>query len=409
MLQRRGLETALEENGLFMVKFIKGYKNEASGRASMQTVLSERQVLSLKKYIHAKHPEQSELARSEILAKAVHQVIDRQLPGFPEGVKSELRVKLLRQVVGRRPLGTEDIFQACLGLDLARAELIEPFADWVGERLERAVDGRELREAAALAASGARPSLALLASPQAEAAAAAEAAAWPGIAPPGRIGLPARLRKALRAGTAIPLPAAIACCLALFGLLLFAHRPAAEHPAGMGLPAGLAELPPSYHRPPAMEAIDLPDSGLPAEFSYTAVNSVKLRQYLRGRSSILAEKPYFTAILETSQRYNVHPLLLFAIAGQEQGFVPSDAEQAERIANNPFNVYHSWKEYNTDIRDSATIAAKLLIKLNRDRPGDKHPIAWINQTYAEDPNWWKGVTAIFETLKQVTGIAEVHT
>jgi hypothetical protein len=80
--------------------------------------------------------------------------------------------------------------------------------------------------------------------------------------------------------------------------------------------------------------------------------------------------------------------------------VPSTHERAERIAGNPFNVYGSWESYNTDIDDSASLAARLVAKRLADRPDDVDPIRWINSSYAEDPDWWKGVSWFFEDMKK---------
>jgi len=114
----------------------------------------------------------------------------------------------------------------------------------------------------------------------------------------------------------------------------------------------------------------------------------------------LADEPYFTTIISVADEYNLHPFLLFAITGQEQGFVPRTHKKAEKIANNPFNVFHSWEEYNTTISESSIIAAKTIINLSQERPEDTHPLQWVNRKYAEDPNWWKGVAAIFERMEK---------
>ena len=80
--------------------------------------------------------------------------------------------------------------------------------------------------------------------------------------------------------------------------------------------------------------------------------------------------------------------------------MPKDQKQAKQIANNPFNVFGSWESYNTTIEVSADIAAKTVKNISRRRPGDDHPIQWLNQTYAEDPEWWTGVTWLLNTMRQ---------
>jgi hypothetical protein len=165
-------------------------------------------------------------------------------------------------------------------------------------------------------------------------------------------------------------------------------------------PAPVSRLQPPIIVNPAIPPKTLAVNGLPAELRYTEVNRSRLLKYLRSKSSLLAERPYFEAIMSTAEKMNIHPLLLFAITGQEQAFVPKDHKQAKRIANNPFNVFHSWKEYNTTIEQSANIAARTILRISKDRPEGKDALTWINREYAEDPNWSKGVRSIMEAMKR---------
>jgi hypothetical protein len=142
--------------------------------------------------------------------------------------------------------------------------------------------------------------------------------------------------------------------------------------------------------------------GLHEELKYQAVDEDKLKKWLDRKDSMLAEEPYFTAILETSKKYDIHPVLMFAIVGQEQAFVPRSGAEAKKIANNPFNVYGSWEKYNTNIYDSSRLAARTIIESSRNRPAYVNTIKWINRRYAEDPNWWNGVSSLFDQIKKET-------
>lgn len=110
------------------------------------------------------------------------------------------------------------------------------------------------------------------------------------------------------------------------------------------------------------------------------------------------EEPYFSTIIYTSRAFDLNPLILFAIAGHEQGFVPQSHPKAKKIANNPYNVFQSWQIYNTDIKDATEIACRTIINLSKDRPAFMNPFIWLNGRYAEDPSWWRGVQAIFNRL-----------
>ena len=149
---------------------------------------------------------------------------------------------------------------------------------------------------------------------------------------------------------------------------------------------------------------NIPDV-LPQELKYVDINTDKLRNWLDSRNSILSDEPYFSTIISTAKKYDINPCLLFAITGQEQSFVPRSDKNAYMIANNPFNVYHSWYEYNTQIGDSVAIACGTVINLSKGRPLTVNPIAWMNTRggrggYAEDGNWWIGVTRFFDAIRR---------
>ncbi|MFL0198070.1 hypothetical protein ACJDU8_21250 [Clostridium sp. WILCCON 0269] len=141
-----------------------------------------------------------------------------------------------------------------------------------------------------------------------------------------------------------------------------------------------------------------PNKYLPQYLKYQRVDTYKLKAFLNNRNSLLCNDPYFSTIMNTAKEFNLNPILLFAITGQEQNFVPVDTPNAYKIANNPFNVYHSWQEYNTNINDSSRIAANTIINLSENRPEENNPFMWIGKKYAEDVNWGSGVQCIFEEI-----------
>lgn len=142
------------------------------------------------------------------------------------------------------------------------------------------------------------------------------------------------------------------------------------------------------------------DERLMPVLGYRQIDENSLINVLSKRGSLLSVEPYFSSIIQASHEYDINPLLLFAITGQEQSFVPENAKNARLIANNPFNVYGSWQIYNTNILDSARIAAKLVATLSENRPLSIDPIVWINTKYAEDKRWHIGVTKLLEELNR---------
>lgn len=137
-------------------------------------------------------------------------------------------------------------------------------------------------------------------------------------------------------------------------------------------------------------------------FHYVPLNYIALRNYLLlERQSTLVNDTYLNEIIILAKLNDIDPLLLLAIIGQEQGFVPMTSTLHETIVNNPYNVYHSWQNYNTSLLDTTQIAINLLKKRLSEKPAYTSPLTWVNIIYAEDPNWSTGVTLIYDKLNEV--------
>ncbi|MEK6264725.1 MAG: hypothetical protein N2B06_08160 [Clostridium sp.] len=149
----------------------------------------------------------------------------------------------------------------------------------------------------------------------------------------------------------------------------------------------------------AANEIPVVNAHLSAYLMYKDVNIRNLKDFLESKNSLLAQEPYFSTILSVSKDFNVNPLVMFAITGQEQSFVPKSNDNAYKIANNPFNVFNSWKKYNTNIEDTTTIAARTLVNLSKNKPDNIDGLTWINRKYSEDQNWSKAVRSIFKQIE----------
>jgi hypothetical protein len=145
--------------------------------------------------------------------------------------------------------------------------------------------------------------------------------------------------------------------------------------------------------------IPLLNEHLPDYLMYKTVNVSNLKDFLKSRNSLLVEEPYLSTIIAVSKDFNLNPLVMFAITGQEQSFVPKNSESAYEIANNPFNVFNSWKKYNTNIEDTSKIAARTIVNLCKNRPANMDAFTWVNRKYSEDQDWSKAVRSIFKQLE----------
>ncbi|WP_052350406.1 hypothetical protein [Paenibacillus gorillae] len=366
--------------------------------AEKDYVLSPSDVSSIRRYVQHKYAAMPQEKKAEIIADAINRTIHRQLPAFDDEVKRSLTASLIRQIVVERqmPVRTDDIFEACLNLNREEASVREPLRKWIEQqasaslspdRFDSLMD--ELASPEPLHGRRSHVAWERLKSMLGDMEALSVQSGSGALAEV--INLPMPNKKLMPATRIRPAVYALLCLLLFGATLAYGWSAASSRSAGK-----TAEQPSEPAVPLVKPVID----GLPAELRYTEVDQKKLAVYLKGKSSVLAEQPYLGAIITAAEQFDIHPLILFAITGQEQAFVPTTNKQAKQIANNPFNVFHSWQEYNTTIDDSATIAARTIFNLSKGRPADVDPFTWINRKYAEDPGWSKGVRTIFGTMKR---------
>ncbi|KIL51352.1 hypothetical protein KP77_08640 [Jeotgalibacillus alimentarius] len=317
-------------------------------------VLSKEKIAGVQKYLLKKYPEASSKKRAALLSQTLHQMITRSLPDFKE--EEAVRVKLFEKMIQGG------------NMQLSRYDLAEAAVPYISKaQLEAWLQHHNLEEQAADLFYADDPEMEIEEIEEIEEEMTGE-------------------RKPLRVRPYLLSTALIAGICILF--IMLSPDTAVETESS---PAAS-----QYHQ---VEPIyQGPVNELPEELQFTMIDQEGLKSWLQQRDSMLAEEPYFSAIYQAAHDFNIHPYLLFAITGQEQGFVSVNHPEAEEIANNPFNVFHSWKDFNTSIEESSEIAARTVVNLSKERPDGANPIQWINRKYAEDPNWWKGVTSIFEKM-----------
>lgn len=360
-------------------------------------VLSPTDVRNIRSYVQHKYGSMPQEKRAEIVADAVNRIIHKQLPNFETSLKRSITATLIRTAVMERqgPVRADDIFEACLSLDRSNDSIYDPFHEWMEDQLriscqkpvmQRILDKLKIDEQSSNEASGTQwdQLYGLLKAEGVQPLLVIEAAEPAEII---SLNAPRSLTVIQRLRTRVAMYSAL-CIFLVAASLLYGWSLAKPSPQILQPPAATKPL------QPVKDPID----GLPAELRYQTIDHSKLINYLDKKSSILAEKRYFDAIVAAAKAFDIHPVLLFAITGQEQGFVPKTNKQYLEIANNPFNVFHSWQEFNTTIEQSAEIAARTIFNLSKDRPAETDPFTWINRKYAEDPKWSDGVRSIFSSI-----------
>ncbi|SCY43102.1 glucosaminidase domain-containing protein [Alkaliphilus peptidifermentans] len=348
-------------------------------------IILKDDIIKLRQYIHKKYPHYDNHKRALVLGNAIRSIVDKNLSGFPRQYRSSIRERLLSQslLTGQEGIFLYDVLQTTLSMDIEEDSFFDEVSTWVNSHVTTPIDSHTIKEyhfkklqAHTYEINPLFDSNTSILISNTDAIYCKEIA--PSPVADDSTAIDPSSKHTLR------------YVLALFFSLIIIGQltipmPKADEPS----PLIIIEEPITYVY-----------SHLPAHFYYKEIDTTKLKLYLNTRDSLLAEEPYFSAIIEVSKEFQLNALILFAIAGHEQGFVPKNHPSAEKIANNPFNVFNSWQSYNTDIYDTSAIAARTIINLSKDRPEEIEPFKWINRRYAEDENWWIGVTSIYNRLEQ---------
>lgn len=353
---------------------------------SKKEVVSRNRIKVIKEKINAAYPNATPKQRAHYLARTIHTLIERSLPNYSKETKKNVRMELLKRKLSPNSLtiNANDVVEASIEL-VTLEELNEELPLWVKSEIDVEIDILETY-------------IANLLSEKVEKDVAVT------IEVPKPTKLPIYNQTiSTKAQTDENKPqinkwyllAAIIAFIIAIPIVQTIEKPSTEIIENSQVKTVNEE--PVVAEETESKVIEPND--LPSYLQYQPINEENLQAWLIERDSMLADEPYFSTIMGVADEYNIHPLLLFAITGQEQGFVAKSNKNASKIANNPFNVFHSWEDFNTDILDSSQIAARTINRLSKDRPEGVHPIKWINRQYAEDPNWWVGVNSIFKQLE----------
>ena len=348
-------------------------------------ILTPRELQTIRTYVQHKYAS-TPGRQPEVFADAIRQVLLREMPELGWALRQSVATNLIRtRVLGSgRTVSTEDIWRACLD-ELPHPETAEIRAllSWAQKHVQGTLTEEQLRAIIVTTSDN----------------------GWATVQHAAASSTAADVERTVEAG-ALPgwlwqwpkLTYGLLSLLVVAGAALYSNALLPAAPAAPVLPDVLQLREPLVYSYQPL----LPDgvvNELPADLRYSKIDEESLRMYLENRGSLLTDEPYYGTLMDTAWRYDIHPLLLFAITGQEQGFVPRDQPDAARIANNPFNVYHSWQIYNTTIADSAEIAARTVLRWARERPPEMDALTWVNRKYAEDLKWAAGVRRLFDTMR----------
>lgn len=361
-------------------------------------IISPTEVMALQEHLKKQYPNYTNLQRAQLFAKTIHQRLDNILCAFDTDLQKQIKFTLLRNSVQQAnfSINALDIVNTYRHLEanIPNAPVLtaEPLMHWLNQNYHKTLSVSDITALTQLlnqdTTLSALPTTSVLKEPF-----SLSKKAW-------QEKLYQTLQILNRYWQQIGRFQKIFASISLIGFLASCAMLQVSHHCTMTLNQ-FAQYPVPLPIPLEMGRAA---NHLQDHLQYKAIQEDALKAYLKERHSLLAEEPYFHAILDAAEEFNVNPLLLFAITGQEQGFVPQSHSHALKIANNPFNLYGSWETYNTTIQETARIAARTVINLGKNCPPDTDQIAWINRSYAADPNWHLGVSYFLTELEAATSL-----
>ncbi len=337
-------------------------------------IIDKDDITFLKEDINKNYPHLDKRDRASLLAKSIHTILDKKLNNFSEETRNHIKNELIKNKLTKNNIGLYeyDVLEICLSIKDKNEKILDEVSNFVGENL--AIDG-DKKEISNYILSLYEEDKIYTEKKQST--------------------------NDIKASTTLSKKyLIIALSIFLLILPLINNLYKKSNIQLETLSSENLEMQSHSSDPLNMEYSHLDFSHIPLPLRYREMNWENLRSYLSSRNSILAIEPYFSDIINSAKKFNLNPLILFSIAGHEQAFVPMDHKFAKEMANNPFNVYRSWEEYNTTIVDSATITARTVFNLLKDRPEEENPFKWINRKYAQDRNWYRGVWSIYKMLEE---------
>lgn len=374
-------------------------------------IITEKNVEDLRNYIYHKNPNYTTKKNSQILANALNQIIEKNMPNVNNNLKKDIKRELFRNATNKASfkIDADEILLSCLNVEQADAHYFNQLFLWIDEKVDMELEKEStimklqnffIESANSVLLEDFKsikihtPELHDLTTQELELNVSFEPNYM--TASDSSISLQTQTqnynssiinwKKFLLAATLIP-------------FLLITYTIIKNIKTSVPVKEVVVKkVVNKVAVAPNQQNTKMYSNNLEVIYQFHEINKNKLREYLLNKNSLLAEEPYFSTINNTSEKYNINPLLLFAITAIEQSLVPKNSRSAKLIANNPFNVYHSWQDYNTNIYDSSNIAARTIVNASKGRPQSEDSIRWINRVYCETPNWWVSVKQYFRIM-----------
>lgn len=343
------------------------------GELKEKKILSQRDIDNFKSYIDKKYGTLEDAKKYTILKNSITYVVDRDLTEFKIDKKEDFVNFLVEKVLleDKEDLFADKIFEKVISEGQPSDSLLQNLTKWINKKIKIPLE-KEMLESYYHHNYFPRKSFILEES---------STSLYPNLFLPKTVSW-------LLWGIIV-----IFSSYSMFSLLVI---PDLSHPVAIIEEDNFEVVLPAY----VLKKYQKPNRNFPHYLYYRDIHEENLKNYLASRNSLLESEPYFSQLLATAKEFDLNPLLLFAITGHEQAFVPKDHPNSETMIHNPFNVFGSWQRYNTNLKETSEIAARTIFNSLGDLPAFIDPFFWMNRKYAEDSHWWKGVRAIFWHLEK---------
>ena len=369
-------------------------------------VIRLEDVSALRAHIEERHPDYDSHTRAELMAEGINRMLDSAMTGLDGGYRESIKKALISEhlIGSRQSVLKMDVLNRILTLEEKPEQLMAKTWGWYVLNTGHSVTLSDFAEQASPYLPHAmRESLKDTELRNQAYQASSRNAVVNGE--PEEPALEETLRKKpyrlTQKGKLALYGAAAVLVLSVSIPYLWDRLPAAADKPGQ---TTAAFMPPHDYRPDAPPVYAIYETlHKPVYLQYRNISIEKLKEYLERKSSMLLSDDYLDQLLAYSYEKDLNPLLLIAIIGQEQNYVPSGHRYATRMIQNPFNIYGSWETHPVGFTASMKEACYTINAALDKRELYTDPFILINNRYAQDPNWHVGVKVIFRDLMALAG------
>lgn len=282
---------------------------------SSKKVLSKDDIILLKQYIAKKYAKYTKKQQSDVLSRAIYQVIDKSTSGLDKHYINLVKNVILKNTILKNgdPVLFSDILNLCISIGDSSDDLKHTLLNWINLHIENKISKTDLeiycsKNSSVSTIVKVNTNLDFIIKTN---YAVNNEIAITSISPKSKNKLSLLLLGFL---SIILIVFAFTTCLTIHSTILEKHNQISNRAS----------------RAAAIKN-KTPKTNILVYFKYKEIDKSKLIIFLNSHNSLLAEEPYFSTIIAVSKQYDLNPLILFAITGQEENFVSKQDSNSKKL------------------------------------------------------------------------------